>query len=566
MHLAVKIAGVVGTLACGAGFAVADVVITPVILTGQIAPGTGGTFSSFYLPACKAAGGFALTLSVDFSPIAPGSGGPWSATPSGLHVMAMVDGPAPGGAGSTWAYTSLPLQNRRGASFFSGVAGGGALGDAFMYWAEGEPPRAVLRGGDPIQNLITGSFGFLLRYHMGGVAMNDDGLIAFYEVASPTGRQFVAVVDAMSGAHAVKAAQYITASPTNGQVFDQLGSPGINSRGDIAFWALLEQSQHAGFYWSPAGGSLETVLEFGQIAPGFPQGYTIGIPVRNTPNFYGYSGPPAFNDHGVFAVSAGAWLQPWSGTVQGLWRGRPGELTLVARSGDPAVDGGSGATLVDFIPLINRAGVVCSQSRAVSSAGGAKGIWTFGVDGQPRLVAVSQMPAPEMAGWTFAFNGAWKFSFNNRGEALVLTTVRHSVSGALATGLFAGRAGRVRKVVATGDVLEITPGEFRTVYSVNCWTGTGPDMGREISINDRGEVAFMCTFEGGGGGVFLAQLPHPCPGDANCDDRVDFLDLNHVLGDFGRSGPEFIDGDVNSDGTVDFLDLNSVLSTFGSAC
>lgn len=63
---------------------------------------------------------------------------------------------------------------------------------------------------------------------------------------------------------------------------------------------------------------------------------------------------------------------------------------------------------------------------------------------------------------------------------------------------------------------------------------------------------------------FVRQSP-ACPGDANADLRVDFLDLNHVLSDFGAVAPGLI-GDVDFDGDCDFTDLNTVLSSFGTTC
>ncbi len=59
--------------------------------------------------------------------------------------------------------------------------------------------------------------------------------------------------------------------------------------------------------------------------------------------------------------------------------------------------------------------------------------------------------------------------------------------------------------------------------------------------------------------------PAPCPGDANGDDAVNFLDLNIVLGQFGQSGSGLA-GDVTGDGVVNFVDLNLVLSNFGVSC
>lgn len=58
-------------------------------------------------------------------------------------------------------------------------------------------------------------------------------------------------------------------------------------------------------------------------------------------------------------------------------------------------------------------------------------------------------------------------------------------------------------------------------------------------------------------------LPPAVSGDANADGRVDFLDLNIVLGEFG-STTAWLAGDVNRDGFVDFLDLNIVLGSFGT--
>ena len=56
-----------------------------------------------------------------------------------------------------------------------------------------------------------------------------------------------------------------------------------------------------------------------------------------------------------------------------------------------------------------------------------------------------------------------------------------------------------------------------------------------------------------------------CPGDANFDGAVDFLDLNIVLGQYGQTGAG-LEADLNDDGVVDFLDLNIVLSAFGGTC
>ncbi len=67
--------------------------------------------------------------------------------------------------------------------------------------------------------------------------------------------------------------------------------------------------------------------------------------------------------------------------------------------------------------------------------------------------------------------------------------------------------------------------------------------------------------------VNAAEAPPPCPGDANGDGTVDFLDLNIVLSNYGTTGaPGAIPGDLDHDGDCDFVDLNIVLSNYGVAC
>ena len=66
-------------------------------------------------------------------------------------------------------------------------------------------------------------------------------------------------------------------------------------------------------------------------------------------------------------------------------------------------------------------------------------------------------------------------------------------------------------------------------------------------------------------GIDRIKILGPCPGDANRDFVVSFLDLNAVLSSYGTMGAN-LEGDVNDDGVVDFLDLNEVLSSFGVDC
>lgn len=69
-------------------------------------------------------------------------------------------------------------------------------------------------------------------------------------------------------------------------------------------------------------------------------------------------------------------------------------------------------------------------------------------------------------------------------------------------------------------------------------------------------------------GLAARPKPGPCPGDLNNDGKVDSLDLNIVLGEFGCTGDLVTPcaGDANADGDCDSDDLNIVLAAFGSFC
>jgi len=70
------------------------------------------------------------------------------------------------------------------------------------------------------------------------------------------------------------------------------------------------------------------------------------------------------------------------------------------------------------------------------------------------------------------------------------------------------------------------------------------------------EICIVAPSEGPGGAS--------CPGDADGDGVVGFLDLNIVVGCFGQLGD--VAGDLNADGFVDFADLNIVLGRFNTVC
>lgn len=72
-------------------------------------------------------------------------------------------------------------------------------------------------------------------------------------------------------------------------------------------------------------------------------------------------------------------------------------------------------------------------------------------------------------------------------------------------------------------------------------------------------------------GLTAPPAPAGCPGDADANNLVNFLDITTVLANFGtvyetspRTGPN--PGDADDSGVVDWADITAVLSNFGAQC
>jgi len=54
-------------------------------------------------------------------------------------------------------------------------------------------------------------------------------------------------------------------------------------------------------------------------------------------------------------------------------------------------------------------------------------------------------------------------------------------------------------------------------------------------------------------------------GDANHDARVNLIDFNRLIGNFGQSPRDFTQGDFNYDGIVNLLDFDLLTARFGAS-
>ncbi len=93
-------------------------------------------------------------------------------------------------------------------------------------------------------------------------------------------------------------------------------------------------------------------------------------------------------------------------------------------------------------------------------------------------------------------------------------------------------------------------------------SGSGWNLTHATDINSIGQIVGRGTHLGKPRAFILTPID-ACPGDANGDLSVDFLDLNIVLDHWGALGGP---GDVDGDGMVGFADLNLVLAEWGGVC
>lgn len=94
------------------------------------------------------------------------------------------------------------------------------------------------------------------------------------------------------------------------------------------------------------------------------------------------------------------------------------------------------------------------------------------------------------------------------------------------------------------------------------WTVRG-DAG--MDVNNAGQILAtgVNSITGHSGVILLTPMGGALLGDIDGDGRVNFNDLNLLLGEYGQSGPG-LGGDLDGDGAVGFADLNLLLGQFNA--
>ncbi len=261
-----------------------------------------------------------------------------------------------------------------------------------------------------------------------------------------------------------------------GSIFDSLGSPRFNHRGQVAFLAVLrtglggvDDTNDRGIW---RDGTL--VAREGSQAPGTPTGAV----------FNSFLEPSAFNDAGQVAFLAV--LRTGSGGVNntndlGIWSGN----TLVARKGSQA-PGTPGGVVFDAFwhPAINNAGQIAFRAILLTGSGGVDDTNDMGLWSGSTLVARegSQAPGtPTGAAFEIFRNNP---VLNNAGQVAFRASLRRGSGGVDLTnnnGIWRDST----LVAREGSQAPGTP------------SGVVFNSFDDPMLNDGGQVAFNATLRGG---------------------------------------------------------------------
>jgi hypothetical protein len=560
---------------------------TVVARTGQAVPDVpGATFTIIgTLPRLGANGhvafngfiaGGGATGSSDF--------GYWVGTPGNLRVAAREDSQNGGadqfggssigvdanGTISVWSSLAIPVpanQNQMLQSYLPDGNGGN-----LVVVREGITPAP--RFGDGATFAAIGS----------GHAANDGGAVAF------TGT--------VLGGDATTASDFglFTGTPGGLKLVAREGSPApgasgtspvfsttftpmildkrINNSGQVGFAAALSgagvdaNNDRSIYVWTPnkGDGTLELAAQTGNLAPD----------TSPTIRFLTLDDQPGFNDAGQVAFR-GQLISDVPGELNlvnnwGIWRGTPGDVEIVVRSGTPSPIAGLTFRSPDASPRTNASGQVAFftlvQGPGVTLANDR--VYWVSTPSGIEIVAREGSPAPGTpAGVNFGtidpiavINAPGQVAFTG-------TLTGMGVVPANDRGLWAGLPGEVSLVAREGDVIDLDPGEgelLKTIASISFANGFSAPLGDSASaaFNDAGQIAWRAQFTDSTTAVLLTELSPitPClPGDMNDDGIVNRTDAALFSQFFGReTDSECVTGDFDGDGATTLLDWGMLQS------
>jgi hypothetical protein len=393
----------------------------------------------------------------------------WSDVSGALTMVARAGAPAPGlPPGTTYSYLweSVSFNNAGQLAYAAGIRDpGGTSPNGSGLWMDSDGVQTpIVRSGDHVAGMAPNESIISLPL---SVALNQSGQIVFHAFINPYGFSSPGIFAGEPANVRLVARQGAhAAGAPEGVLFSSLDGPTQNNRGDVAFTATLsgpgiDATNNLGI-WREQAGVLESIYRSDDQLPGMATDVHLSsFSLRGV----------MLNDAGHMAFSAYlAGPGVTSANDLSVWLRRDDALQLVAREGELAsgISGGVVySTLVES--ALNAAGQVAyhvelSGPGVSHAANNNYGIWATDAAGNPQLI------------------------------------------------------------VRTGELIEVAPGDMRTLKTVNVNLFT-TNQGRPSGFNDRGQLTFSAEFTDGTRGMFISDAEAAIPGDFDRDGTVDAADL-----------------------------------------
>jgi hypothetical protein len=409
---------------------------------------------------------------------------------------------------------------------------------------------------------------------------------------SPAGLELVARTD-------VPAPDFLPQTDIGGVYFLRM-----NDAGDVAFGGVIGPAGGAGMgaNWLSRNGSVETLMVEGMPAPGFPPGDTIHAPSTNFvvtdsgtvvirssagpsfdtglwrfengqlglivnpqiaplgfPNAIDFDiGSFTASRHGEIAFNGRVWLDE-NTNAGGIWTEKDDEVSIVIKKGDQAAGAANGTTFsslgISAGPIINDRDDLLFDAIVDDGHGfntlNRYGLWTRRNGEIELVIRQGDQPPETPVGARFnASSYGWRAALNNRGQILI-TSALGGVAPESDVGIWAtDLLGTLQLIVREGDTLEVGEGDFRTVAVLG-----------QSEISDRGEVVFWASFTDASAALLKSTRVAVLDGDYNLDGIVDAADYTTWRNEIGTDD-RFADGNV--DGVVDEHDYDVWKSNYGN--
>ena len=491
-------------------------------LWGLDSPVPGETFTSLLVaPSINASGlcGFPAWLS-------DGSAGLFTGTQGSVGALAVTGTQAPGtAAGTTFNYfpdgVPLPL-NASGQTAFAGwLTGAGVDSENDTGLWRGAAGGVQLLARESQAAPGTGAGVFFSDFYYNPV-LNDSGVCAFPATLTGPGvgvADYAGLWTGQPGSLALLARLGAPAPGAAGETFVTLNPPRLSATGHCLFTGTTSVTGDG--IWAGIPGSVVLVALVGAQAPGLPAGVNFTTWFTDRLN----QSRPVINGQNriAFAARLDTTLIP-PGTDRSLWTGPANAPVALVRSGTAAPGAPAGMVFTDFgSPLLNGTGAVTFHARfapAPDDPVSGDGIWR-GTPGSLTKVVRSGDAAPGAgAGAEFALcNGGApgvaveNIAVNDSGETVFMAQLAGpGVTTENDDSLWhASAAGVLTLLAREGDTLTPSPGDPRTVYALS-FAGTYPGGssgldGQPSGLSASGQTTFRATFTDGTSAILVRPRP-----------------------------------------------------------